>query len=81
MESGSSTLKSNISTVNCVNIHTYRDQKTASYKFKSGFAAKLVIKIVRGKKRSWTLTLHHMQKLAQKWIKDINIEAKSIKHL
>lgn len=66
MESGSSTLKSNISTVNCVNIHTYRDQKTASYKFKSGFSAKLVIKIVRGKKKKLDSYLTSYAKISSK---------------
>lgn len=29
----------------------------------------------------WTLTLHHIQKLTQKWIKDLNIKGKIIKFL
>ena len=35
----------------------------------------------RSKERIWILTLHHKQKLTQKWIKDLNASIKIVKDL
>lgn len=61
-------------------LHIWR-QYTASSKCESVFAPKLVIKNILEKERLLDPYFLYMQKLPQKWTKDLNIRANTIKHL